>query len=115
MRHELTTVTLIERSSAYNPDKVFAGQAVEIHHVPDIVKTGVDGKTSYARQDLTIIWYGGKDKDLKVITHVKIVGGDGGLLIDEWPLNRNFVAPHDVAKGVEFCVLRPDDPSHCRE
>lgn len=107
MVYRSAEVTLIENSTAGNPPKTIAGQTVEIIYVPDIVKTGVDGKTSRARQLSTVTWFGGTAKDVNAITNVRIIGNDGAVLI-EGELNRNFEPPRDVAEGVEFKVLRPE-------
>jgi hypothetical protein len=101
-------ITLIEHSTAGNPSKVFPSQTVEIIHEPPTVQQSPDGIRAIAHHNSTIFWYSGKARDFLNITDVKIVDRDGAVLI-EWPLNRNFVLPHDIPGGVKFCVLEPDN------
>ena len=108
MLYRSVQLTLV--SSAGDPPKAIAGQTVEIVSEPDIVLTGVDGIRSYARQPSKIVWLEGKARDLTTITSVKIAKSDGEELVDGWDIITNPGAPRDVAKGVQFFVLRPDIP-----
>lgn len=97
-------VTLIENSSADNPDRVLSGQTVEVRHVPNTVVQGVDGHTSIARHASEILWRGGLAQDLERITDVKIADLAGAVLVDG-ELNRTFGGPRDTSAGVKFSVL----------
>ena len=116
MLHRSVEVTLIENSSAGSPPRKFAGQTCDIEHEATIYSTGVDGKTSHARQPTTVLWREGKAEwfgrnpaaGLMTVTNVKIVASDGSVLIDDWPLCTNRGVPRDVGNGVEFFVLQPD-------
>lgn len=99
------TITLSENSTAGNPPKIFAAQDIDITHESDTVITGVDGKTSVASHPSELLWRGGKAKELKNITHVKIVADSGAVLIDA-ELHTNYEVPRDVAGGVKFFVLK---------
>jgi hypothetical protein len=103
-QHSNVKVTLIEESSANNPPKTYSGQIVEIHHEPDTVRQGVDGKVSRGSHPSTILWYGGSESQLRQITRVLIHAHDGGVLLDA-EVNRNTDQPRDVGAGVRFLVL----------
>lgn len=100
---------------ASNPPRKFAGQSCNIEHEPTIYSTGVDGKTTHARQPTNVLWYEGKAEWFGrnaaggvAITNVKIVAGDGTSLIDDWGLTTIPGVPRDVGNGVEFFVLQPE-------
>jgi hypothetical protein len=106
MRH-VAEITLVENSTAGNQRKIIATQTVEIRHEADTVLTGVDGHTSRGRHLSKVLWLGGTAKDLVNITDVKIVGNNGGVLVDG-ELNATYGGPRDIVGGVEFFVLKPD-------
>jgi hypothetical protein len=104
--HRTVEVTLLEHSSAGNPPRKFVGQTVEITPDPDTVPTAVDGHTSRASHPTKIFWHGGTAKSLAYITNVRIIAGNGEVLIDDDQLILTFQAPKDVSGGVKFEVLR---------
>jgi hypothetical protein len=104
---QVAEITLKENSTAGNQPKTFDAQIVEIRHKADTVVQGLDGHTSSARHPSEIIWHGGAAKDLANITHVKIVGKNGNVLVDG-ELNTHYDVPRDIASGVKFFVLKSD-------
>jgi hypothetical protein len=100
-------VRLIENSSAGHAPKVFHGQTVDIFRRADIIQRSTDGFSSPGAQPTRIVWKEGTADDFKGITDVEIVRADGSVLIDE-ALNPHNIVPRDVARGVEFAVLRRD-------
>jgi hypothetical protein len=106
MQH-VAEITLVENSTAGNQPKIFAAQTVEIRHEADTVITGLDNHTSRGRHPSKVFWLGGTAKDLMNITDVKIVGNNGGVLVDG-ELNATYDGPRDIVGGVEFFVLKPD-------
>jgi hypothetical protein len=97
-------ITLIENSTAGNYPKIFVNQTVDITREPDTVEIGTDGYAAHGSHPSEIFWLGGTSQDLAHITHVRIVGKDGTVLIDG-ELNTFNSVPNDVANGVQFCVL----------
>jgi hypothetical protein len=101
MIYESVAVTL---SIAGNEPQSFAGQTVELDREPETVVMSVDGKMSVGYHPWTIIWHGKSADDLKVqFINVKIVRNDGSMLVNG-PINRNFEAPCNVSKGVQFQI-----------
>jgi hypothetical protein len=114
--HRSVKLTLIENSTAGKPPKTFNDQSCDIEHEPTIYETSADGIKSHARQPTTIVWHEGKAEwfgrnaatGLMAVTNVRIVASDGKVLIDDWELITNPGVPHNVDRGVEFFVLRPE-------
>jgi hypothetical protein len=96
-------ITLIELSTAGNPNKVFPDQTLTIESEAPIRRQGVDGFVSVGNQPTEIIWFGGTPGDFVGITHVKIVS-QGEVLI-EASLNTFHGQPKAVSGGVSFNVL----------
>jgi len=97
-------ITLAENSTAGNSPKIFKAQSVEIRHEQVTVSQSVDGPISTARHNSKVLWVEGKAKDLATATNVKIIGNNGEVLLNG-ELSRQFKAPRDTAKGVEFEVF----------
>jgi hypothetical protein len=100
-------ITLIENSTAGNPPKVFRAQTVSIVHELSTVMESSEGEFAAGRHPSTVVWSGGNVRELDDITDVKIVAGNGEVLIED-ELNRFHGGPHEVNRGVEFYVLRPE-------
>jgi hypothetical protein len=96
-------ITLIEMSTAGNPDKLFSNQTVEIESEAPTKRQGVDGFVSVGNHPTKITWLGGTPSDLTGITHVKIVS-QGQVLINA-ALNTFHGQPKAVSGGVSFNVL----------
>lgn len=101
------TITLVEDSTAGNPPKIYAAQHIDIAYESDTVTIGADGITSAGSHPSTIFWRGGKAKDLKNITDVKIVANTGEIIV-HGGLHTNYEVPLDVADGVKFLIRKPD-------
>ena len=101
---QIADITLIENSSANNPPKVFKAQTVEIRFTDNTTHMSNDGILATARHPSTVTWYDGKKAEFDHITDVLIVAPDGTVLMER-ALLLNFMAPHDVAGGVQFQVL----------
>jgi hypothetical protein len=90
-------ITLIESSTAGNPDKFFANQTVRIEREPDTIRMSADGIESRGSHPTTVTWYGGTVDALDDITHVSIIS-KGQVLIDA-PVNRNRGRPSAINEG----------------
>ncbi len=98
-------ILLIENSTSGNPPKLFEAQHVEILYENDTTMRGVDGDVSRGSHPSTVLWFGGKAKDLSGITNVKITAADGNVLLDG-ELNTFSGAPKNTDVGVQFFVLK---------
>jgi hypothetical protein len=96
-------ITLIEHSTAGNPDKGFKGQTIELHSESPTIRQGVDGRASIGHHPTKVAWYGGAVEDLAGITHVKIAS-QGRILINA-ALNTHFGPPKGFSGGVRFEVM----------
>jgi hypothetical protein len=101
---QVANITLVEKSTAGNPDKVFTTQTVTIRHQANTSVTGVDGRTSPGRHPTEVEWAGGTTGDLLDITDVIITGLNGDVLVDA-EVNMTFEIPRGIPGGVRFFVL----------
>jgi hypothetical protein len=101
---QIADVTLIERSSAGNPPKVFTGQTADIRRQDISTHMSADGLLTADRHPSTVKWFGGNATDFDHITNVLIVAPDGTIVIDAEIL-RNFKQPHAINSGVQFQVM----------
>jgi len=96
-------ITLIQNSTAGNPDKHHTDQTITIQRKPQTVRTSVDGKVATADHETTIVWREGSPKDLKSITDVKIF--KRGSLELEGAIITTYRIPEPFEGGVRFDVF----------
>jgi hypothetical protein len=105
MMHVVANLSLIEHSTAGNPDKTFPAQTLYVRKENDSRVTGVDGHLSTGSHDTIIRWKGGSALQFNGVTDIRVVSDDGHVLVDG-ALNLNITRPTDIGDGmVEFAVF----------
>jgi hypothetical protein len=101
--YDAADITLVENSTACNPDRQFLAQKINIKGAPTTYSQSVDGFVSYANHPTEIIWFGGTVAQLEYVTNVKIVH-KGAVLVDG-EINTFYGGPRAVPEGVHFYVM----------
>lgn len=102
-------ITLIEQSTAGNPDRVFRAQRVVIEREPRSRRVSADGIVSFASHPTTITWLDGTVALLADTTNVRMTE-NGRIIVDDAQINTNHTVPTDFPGGVRFAVFEGDGP-----
>jgi hypothetical protein len=96
------TLTLLSRSTAGAPPKIYLAQTVQILKPGDMAGAASDVKNSGTRERLLLRWRGRDATDLKGITDVCVE--EAGAVLAEGSIDAAFGAVWDLPDGVQFLV-----------
>jgi len=96
-------ITLIEDTTAGNPDRVYRNQSIRVFSETPVKETGVDGKVSIANFPSEIFWSGGSVALMNGVTDVRIE--QGGVTIMSGSLNSHNFFPRMIDGELRFGIL----------
>ncbi len=96
-------ITLIEDTTAGNPDRVYRNQSIRVFSETPVKETGVDGKVSIANLPSEIFWSGGSVALMNGVTDVRIE--QAGVVIMIGSLNSHYYFPKMIEGELRFGLL----------